>query len=148
MDKKVEAALPWALIGAASLGMFACTSGGTTRAPFLIDMGRDLSVGMGLVANLVSLTATAWGVASAVAGWLSDVMGRRLVLVASLLGLALTLVTQALAGTFFLLPDQLTLMSQILIFGLFAVSLDMALGYAGILTVVAAIATQTTWPSR
>lgn len=41
----------------------------------------------------------------------------------------------ALAGSFFLLPDQLTLMSQILIFGLFAVSLDMALGYAGILTV-------------
>jgi len=41
----------------------------------------------------------------------------------------------ALASSFFLLPDQLTLMSQILIFGLFAVSLDMALGYAGILTV-------------
>ncbi len=41
----------------------------------------------------------------------------------------------ALASSFFLLPEQLTLMSQILIFGLFAVSLDMALGYAGILTV-------------
>jgi len=41
----------------------------------------------------------------------------------------------ALAANFFLLPDKLTLMSQILIFGLFAVSLDMALGYAGILTV-------------
>ncbi|MGB3070343.1 MAG: branched-chain amino acid ABC transporter permease [Ottowia sp.] len=41
----------------------------------------------------------------------------------------------ALASSFFLLPNQLTLMSQILIFGLFAVSLDMALGYAGILTV-------------
>ncbi len=41
----------------------------------------------------------------------------------------------ALASCFFFLPDRLTLMSQILIFGLFAVSLDMALGYAGILTV-------------
>lgn len=41
----------------------------------------------------------------------------------------------ALAASFFLLPDKLTLMSQIMIFGLFAVSLDMALGYAGILTV-------------
>ena len=39
------------------------------------------------------------------------------------------------AASFFVLSDQLTLMSQILIFGLFAVSLDMALGYAGILTV-------------
>lgn len=41
----------------------------------------------------------------------------------------------ALASCFFLLPDKLTLMSQVMIFGLFAVSLDMALGYAGILTV-------------
>ena len=40
-----------------------------------------------------------------------------------------------LASTFFLMPDRLTLLSQILIFGLFAVSLDLALGYAGILTV-------------
>lgn len=41
----------------------------------------------------------------------------------------------AMAASFVLLPDKLTLMSQVLIFGLFAVSLDMALGYAGILTV-------------
>ena len=41
----------------------------------------------------------------------------------------------ALASCYFLLPEHLSLMSQILIFGLFAVSLDMALGYAGILTV-------------
>jgi branched-chain amino acid transport system permease protein len=40
-----------------------------------------------------------------------------------------------LASSYFFLPDKLTLMSQVLIFGLFAVSLDMALGYAGILTV-------------
>jgi MFS transporter, DHA1 family, inner membrane transport protein len=94
-------ALPWALIGAACLGSFACTSSGTTRAPFLIEMADDLSVSMPLIANLVSLTATSWGVASVAAGWLSDVMGRRSVLVVSLLGLALTLVAQALAGSFF-----------------------------------------------
>ncbi len=41
----------------------------------------------------------------------------------------------ALAASFFLLPAKLTLMSQVMIFGLFAVSLDMALGYAGIVTV-------------
>ena len=54
--------MPWALIGAACLGMFAATSSGTTRAPFLIEMAHDLGVSMPLVANLVSLTATAWGV--------------------------------------------------------------------------------------
>ena len=41
----------------------------------------------------------------------------------------------ALAASCLLMPDKLTLLSQILVFGLFAVSLDMALGYAGILTV-------------
>ncbi|MBX6318500.1 branched-chain amino acid ABC transporter permease [Pigmentiphaga sp.] len=40
-----------------------------------------------------------------------------------------------IASTYFLLPDKLVLISQILITGLFAVALDIALGYAGILTV-------------
>jgi branched-chain amino acid transport system permease protein len=40
-----------------------------------------------------------------------------------------------LASSFFLMPDHLALLGHIMIFGLFAVSLDMALGYAGILTV-------------
>ena len=100
MKSASSTALPWALIGAACLGSFACTSSGTTRAPFLIDMAADLAVSMPLVANLVSLTATAWGIASAMAGWLSDVIGRRPVLVISLSGLALTLLGQALAGSF------------------------------------------------
>lgn len=41
----------------------------------------------------------------------------------------------ALAGSYFLMPDKLTLLSQIFVFALFAISLDMAIGYAGILTV-------------
>ena len=40
-----------------------------------------------------------------------------------------------MASTFFLFPDHRTLITQMMIMGLFAVSLDMALGYAGILTV-------------
>ena len=51
--------LPWALIGAACLGSFAATSSGTTRAPFLLEMSQDLGVSMPLVANLVSMPATA-----------------------------------------------------------------------------------------
>lgn len=99
--KSKSAALPWALIGAACLGSFATTSSGTTRAPFLLAMATDLDVSMPLVANLVSLTATAWGIVSAMAGWLSDVIGRRPVLVMALFGLAMTLLGQALAGSFF-----------------------------------------------
>jgi DHA1 family inner membrane transport protein len=98
--KTSSVALPWALIAAACLGSFAATSSGTTRAPFLLEMSADLAVSMPLVANLVSLTATAWGVASALAGWLSDIVGRRLVLGGALIALALTLGAQAMAGSF------------------------------------------------
>ena len=95
------AALPWALIGAACLGSFAATSSGTTRAPFLLDMAHDLDVSMPMVANLVSLTSISWGVTSALGGWLSDVVGRRPLLVAALFTLALAVLAQALAGSFF-----------------------------------------------
>lgn len=93
--------LPWALIGAACLGSFAATSSGTTRAPFLLEMSHDLGVAMPLVANLVSLTATAWGITSALGGWLSDLLGRRSLLIVAPFALALTLVAQAAAGSFF-----------------------------------------------
>lgn len=98
--KKEPAVFPWALIGAACLGSFATSSSGTTRAPFLLDMAADLEVSMPLVANLVSLTATSWGATSALAGWASDRLGRRLVLVSALCVLALTLLAQALVGSF------------------------------------------------
>ena len=92
--------MPWALIGAACLGSFAATSSGTTRAPFLIEMSQDLGVSVALVANLVSFTATSWGVASAIGGSLSDRIGRRAMLVGGLLVLAITMLGQSMAGNF------------------------------------------------
>ncbi|MCX7365893.1 MAG: MFS transporter [Alphaproteobacteria bacterium] len=95
--------MPWALIVAACLGSFAATSSGTTRAPFLLDMARDFDVPMPLVANLVSLTATAWGLVSAMSGWLSDRIGRRALLIGALLALALVMALQALSANFAIL---------------------------------------------
>jgi len=89
------------LIWAACLGSFAATSSGTTRAPFLLDMALDLDVSMPVVANLVSLTATAWGITSALGGWLSDIVGRRSLLVGGLFALALAVTAQAIASSFF-----------------------------------------------
>jgi DHA1 family inner membrane transport protein len=40
--------MPWSLLIAASLGMFTAAASGTTRAPFLIDMARDLSTSVPL----------------------------------------------------------------------------------------------------
>ncbi len=92
--------MPWALIAAACLGSFAATSSGTTRAPFLLDIAHDLDVSMPLVANLVSLTATAWGITSALGGWLSDRIGRRLLLIVAPIVLAVFMVLQATSGSF------------------------------------------------
>ena len=96
----LAATLDAALIAAACLGSFAATSSGTTRAPFLLEMARDLDVSMPLVANLVSMTATAWGIASALGGWLSDRFGRRPLLIAAPFALALAMTAQAFAGNF------------------------------------------------
>ena len=101
MSVSPSRSLPWALIGAACLGSFAATSSGTTRAPFLLEMSHDLDVTMPLVANLVSLTAMAWGIVSALGGWMSDVIGRRPILLIAPFALALVLVAQAAAGSFF-----------------------------------------------
>lgn len=81
--------MPWALLAAACLGMFAASSSGTTRAPFLIDMARDLEASLPMVANLMALTSIAWGAASLVAGAGSDRWGRRPFLIGGPVALAL-----------------------------------------------------------
>ncbi len=93
-------AMPWLLLAAACLGSFAATASGTTRAPFLIDMARDLSVSVVLVANIVSMTATAWGITSFVAGYASDRLGRRPFLVGGPFALALCMLGVSQAGDF------------------------------------------------
>ncbi|MBS0549161.1 MAG: MFS transporter [Proteobacteria bacterium] len=100
IDLKLERAMPWALIAACCLASFAAASSGTTRAPLLLAISGDLAVPMPLVANLVSLTAIAWGITSALGGWLSDRFGRRVLLVVAPLVLAVTMALQAQADTF------------------------------------------------
>ncbi len=85
---RVTRHMPWALIAAAALGMFTAAASGTMRAPFLLDIARDLSSTVPLVANMVALTSVAWGLASMVAGAWSDRWGRRPFLIAGPLALA------------------------------------------------------------
>jgi DHA1 family inner membrane transport protein len=80
--------MPWALIAAASLGMFTAAASGTTRAPFLIEMAHDLSSSVPLVANLVAVTSIGWGLAAMVVGAGSDRWGRRPFLIGGPLALA------------------------------------------------------------
>ena len=103
IESTLQRAMPWALIAASCLGCFAASSSGTTRAPFLLAMSQDLGVSMPLVANLVSLTATAWGIASALGGWLSDRFGRRRLLIGAPAVLTVGMALQATSGDFVVL---------------------------------------------
>jgi predicted MFS family arabinose efflux permease len=106
--------MPWALLAAACLGMFAASSSGTTRAPFLIDMARDLSASVPLVANLMALTSISWGITSLMAGAGSDRWGRRPFLIGGPIGLALCLAGVAAA------PDYWTVALAVTLAGAFA----------------------------
>jgi DHA1 family inner membrane transport protein len=88
----IEPRMPWALLAAACLGMFAASCSGTTRAPFLIAMADDLRTSVPLVANLMAMTSIAWGIASLAAGTGSDRWGRRPFLIGGPIGLAACMV--------------------------------------------------------
>jgi predicted MFS family arabinose efflux permease len=83
--------MPWALLAAGGLAMFAASASGSTRAPFLLDMARDLDTSLPLIANIMAVTSIAWGAASLVAGAWSDRVGRRPFLVGAPIALALSL---------------------------------------------------------
>lgn len=92
--------MPWPLLAAACLGMFAASCSGTTRAPFLLTMSRDLATSLPLVANLMAITSIAWGIASLMAGAGSDKWGRRPFLVGGPVGLALCLIGVSVSTDF------------------------------------------------
>jgi DHA1 family inner membrane transport protein len=80
--------MPWAVLAACCLAMFAASSSGAARAPFLIDMARDLGSTVPMIANLMATTSVCWGISSLFAGRWSDRIGRRPFLLGGPLGLA------------------------------------------------------------
>jgi len=54
-------AYPLALLAVAGTGVFMASATGMTRAPFLLQMARDLDVSLVMVSHLLSVTAVTWG---------------------------------------------------------------------------------------
>ena len=92
--------MPWALLAAGALAMFAAASSGTTRAPFLLEMARDLSTSLPMVANLVGATSISWAIAGMLAGAGSDRWGRRPFLIFGPLALCGALIGISMAPSF------------------------------------------------
>jgi DHA1 family inner membrane transport protein len=78
------------LLVALAAATFVVTSTGSGMAPFLTAIATDLATSLPAVANLFSIQAVMWGVASLIAGTLSDRLGRRTILVAGIALLGLT----------------------------------------------------------
>jgi predicted MFS family arabinose efflux permease len=92
--------MPWPLIVAASLAMFTAAGSGTTRAPFLLDMARDLSATVPVVANLVAITSIAWGATSMFTGPGCARWGTRPFLIGGPLALVIAAIGVAMAESF------------------------------------------------
>ncbi len=108
-NRAVAPPMPWALLAASCLGMFAASCSGSTRAPFLLAMAEDLGTSLPLVANLMALTSVAWGVSSLIAGAGSDRWGRRPFLIGGPIALALAMAGVASSGSFALVALWATL---------------------------------------
>jgi len=102
-DMQQSNPMPWRLVLAGCIGMFAATATGSTRAPFLPDMGAELGVSLPAIANLFGLTATVWGISSYIVGSASDRFGRRVFLMVSPACLALTMFAASQAQSYWML---------------------------------------------
>jgi len=79
-----ESRITWMLVALCAAN-FTVTSSGSAMAPFLQAIADDLAITLPAVAHLFAIQAIAWGGAALVAGAFSLRLGRRSVLVASLL---------------------------------------------------------------
>ena len=88
------------MLVALAAATFFVTSTGSAMAPFLTAIAEDLGTSVPVVANLFSIQAVVWGIASLIAGTLSDRLGRRTILAAGIALLGVTRVGFAASHTY------------------------------------------------
>ena len=89
----------WALCFAT----FLVTGNGTIIAPFLLELADELGTDLAAAGNLVAILSVTWGVASVVAGTVSDRLGRRPLLLFGVLVTVTSLFGVALSGSYALM---------------------------------------------
>ncbi len=89
----------WMLVALCAAN-FTVTSSGSATAPFLQPIADDLGSSLAEVAHLFAVQAITWGTAALVTGTFSHRLGRRAVLVASIVLLATTRIGFALAPNY------------------------------------------------
>jgi DHA1 family inner membrane transport protein len=79
----------WIVVVTLVLAMYLTTASTTALTPFLIDVARELGADLGAIGVLLSVSSVTWAIVSAFAGVASDRLGRRPLLLAGLVGMAL-----------------------------------------------------------
>ena len=79
----------WFILGSLTLASYLANVSAIAMTPFLLDIARELDVDLAGMGVLLAVGSVTWGVVSVFAGVASDRFGRRPVLMAGLLGLAL-----------------------------------------------------------
>lgn len=88
------------MLAALSAAVFFMTTSGSALAPFLLTIAQELGTDLAAIGNLFAIQTVSWGLVSLVAGALSDRIGRRPILVAAVLTLAVSRFGFATAGTY------------------------------------------------
>ena len=79
----------WFILLSLTLASYLANASAIAMTPFLLDIARDLDADLAAMGILLAVGSVTWGIVSVFAGFASDRFGRRPVLMAGLLGLAL-----------------------------------------------------------
>jgi len=90
----------WVMLAVLCLGAFLASSSSIAVSPFLLNMASDLDTDLAAVANLVAFQSITWGIASLLAGALSDRLGRKPLLVVGLVILLLSGLAVSASSTY------------------------------------------------
>ena len=90
----------WFVLSSLTLASYLANVSAIAMTPFLLDIARELDVDLGGMGVLLAIGSITWGIVSVFAGVASDRFGRRPVLMAGLLGLALSPLGLAVATAY------------------------------------------------
>ena len=90
----------WFVLFSLTLASYLANVSAIAMTPFLLDISRELDADLGAMGILLAVGSVTWGIVSIFAGVASDRFGRRPVLMAGLLGLAVAPLGLAAATTY------------------------------------------------
>src|SRR5688500_14421435 len=90
----------WFVLLSLSLASYLANASAIAMTPFLLDIARDLDADLAAMGILLAIGSVTWGIVSVFAGFASDRFGRRPVLMAGLVGLALAPLGMAAATAY------------------------------------------------